>query len=343
MSHKVHSLGTDTGPGYQHVVNLAFSLVKLRHHTYLTQQQVAEIVTLWEQLPEGDKAPVHFPPRHQEWLVQGRFRRKHSQTNVTPGVESLWRCMVGQAAQMPNISRLVEAVCVELSRIHPEGTTISGMRVNRWAAVMRDYTYIRENILTNPVLMAQTRIQLFPLNQHTLAQWHYARIRELVRRALEMAVPQPTSSALASEPTPAACLQPTGSEQSAAQPPHFPDVGAPWMWHQPSLGTPPCHMKHPPPSHSPRRLTLPVLRFYHRRQDPQYPAPLPGSRRKSRRRTSWHDSKEFTPNKGKRLSHTFVSAVRGEFFSSTSAGKTIQEWLEEKRREKEKRAGRDGH
>ncbi|XP_039608871.1 uncharacterized protein LOC120528859 [Polypterus senegalus] len=133
-------------------------------------------------LPVGDKAPVCFPPHYQERLVKGRFRRKHLDTSVTP-------CMVGQgsqAAQMPNISRLVEAVCIQLSRIHPEGRTISGVRVNRWAAVMRHYICIQENILTNPVLMAQTRIQLFPLNQRTLAQWHYARTRELVRWALPL-------------------------------------------------------------------------------------------------------------------------------------------------------------
>ncbi|XP_028665325.2 uncharacterized protein LOC114657618 [Erpetoichthys calabaricus] len=189
--------------------------------------------------------------------------------------------MVGQgsqAAQMPNISRLVEAVGVQLSRIHPEGTTVSGVRVNRWAAVMRDYICIQENILTNPVLMAQTRIQLFPLNQRTLAQWHYARTRELVRRALEMAVPLPTSSALASEPTPAVRPRPTGPEQSAAQPLEFhnpPDLsGQATQRRRGPVDVAPAiigqtHMKHPSPSHSPRRLTLPLLRFHRRRQDPQ--------------------------------------------------------------------------
>ncbi|KAG2465930.1 TRI25 ligase, partial [Polypterus senegalus] len=37
------------------------------------------------------------------------------------------------------------------------------------------------------------------------------------------------------------------------------------------------------------------------------------------------------------------SQFGGEFFCSTSAGKTVQEWLEEKRREKQNRAGEDGH
>ncbi|XP_051784495.1 uncharacterized protein LOC127527998 [Erpetoichthys calabaricus] len=157
----------------------------------------------------------------------------------------------GQAAKMPNISCLVAAVCTELSRIHPERTTICSVRVNHWAAVMRDYICIQQNILTNPVLMAQTRIQLFPLNQRTLAQWHYVHTRELVRRVLEMAVPLPSNSALASEPAPAIRPRPTGPKQTTAQdfvyhdPPdlsgqakacYLGGVGLPWV--RPNPGDP---------------------------------------------------------------------------------------------------------
>ncbi|XP_039599300.1 uncharacterized protein LOC120522416 [Polypterus senegalus] len=317
-SHKLHSLGTDTDPGYQHVVNLALSLVKLRHHAYVTQQQVADIVTLWERLPEGDKAPVRFPPRYQERLVQGRFRRKHSQTIVTPGVESLRWCMGGQATQMPNISRLVEAVCVELSRIHPEGTTICGVRVNRWAAVMRDYICIRENILTNSVLLAQTRIQLFPLNQRTLAQWHYARTRELQRRDLELAVPLPTSSALATEPTPAARPRPTGPEQSAAQPLHFL-----------------THLTYPFRRRSDAGPSVPRTTAWRRKkkQEADELARQQGILPKQRKKIEEYICKSCGRQKTKEFGH---SQFGGEFFCSTSAGKTIEEWLEEKRREKQK-------
>ncbi|XP_039600773.1 uncharacterized protein LOC120523466 [Polypterus senegalus] len=203
--------------------------------------------------------------------------------------------MGGQATQMPNISRLVEAVCVELSRIHTEGTTICGVRVNRWAAVMRDYICIRENILTNSVLLAQTRIQLFPLNQRTLAQWHYARTRELQRRDLELAVPLPTSSALATEPTPAARPRPTGPEQSAAQPLHFPDppdlsVQATQRRRGP-VDVAPAIIVHPPVPHEapatqplspPADTASPPLPPP--QAGPSVPAPLPGGGRKSRRR-----------------------------------------------------------
>ncbi|XP_051784710.1 uncharacterized protein LOC127528315 [Erpetoichthys calabaricus] len=163
----------------------------------------------------------------------------------------------GQAGQMPNISRLVEAVCIELSRIHLEGTTICGVRVNRWAAVMRDYICIQENVLTNPVLVAQTRIQLFPLNQHTLAQWHYSRTKELVRRALEMTVPLPSSSALASEPTPAVRPRPPSSPlcnslssvtHLTEQPRGPMDVAPPIVGHPPVPHEAPATQPLPPPA-----------------------------------------------------------------------------------------------
>ena len=75
------------------------------------------------------------------------------------------------AAQSPKASRLVEAILLELCRKHHEGTTIAGVRVNRWGAVMQDYKLIRDNVLNSPVLMASAHIQLFEINQRTLMQW----------------------------------------------------------------------------------------------------------------------------------------------------------------------------
>ena len=75
------------------------------------------------------------------------------------------------AAQSPKASRLVEAIMLELCRTHHEGTTIGGVRVHRWGAVMRDYKLIRDNVLNSPTLMASAPIQLFDVNQRTLMQW----------------------------------------------------------------------------------------------------------------------------------------------------------------------------
>lgn len=83
-------IGPDGQPGYHHVVALAHALVELRHHAFVRQQQAREIVALWERLADPDKASVTFPPRHQDRLVQGRFRTSNRHAH-TPGKDSLKR------------------------------------------------------------------------------------------------------------------------------------------------------------------------------------------------------------------------------------------------------------
>ncbi|KAK1789991.1 hypothetical protein P4O66_002306 [Electrophorus voltai] len=51
---RLESLGPAAVLGYHHVVNLANSLVDLRHQAFVTQQRVDSIVALWEKLPESD-------------------------------------------------------------------------------------------------------------------------------------------------------------------------------------------------------------------------------------------------------------------------------------------------
>ena len=74
-------------------------------------------------------------------------------------------------AQRPDNSRLVEAMCIELSHIYPAGRSICGVRQNRWGLVKRDYCKVRDLVLANPTLMAQTNIQLYELNELTLRTW----------------------------------------------------------------------------------------------------------------------------------------------------------------------------
>ncbi|XP_035384060.1 uncharacterized protein LOC118241703 [Electrophorus electricus] len=52
LHHAAESLGPAAVLGYHHVVNLANSLVDLRHQAFVTQQRVDSIVALWEKLPE---------------------------------------------------------------------------------------------------------------------------------------------------------------------------------------------------------------------------------------------------------------------------------------------------
>ncbi|XP_078137859.1 uncharacterized protein LOC144543533 [Centroberyx gerrardi] len=84
--------------------------------------------------------------------------------------------------------------------MHHEGRTIAGVRINRWGAVMRDYSLIRDNILNCQALMTSTSIQLFDVNHRTLLQWHNERSKAMMRDTVSVAVPGPSAPQEAAEP-----------------------------------------------------------------------------------------------------------------------------------------------
>ncbi|XP_030196810.1 uncharacterized protein LOC115531596 [Gadus morhua] len=196
-------VGPDGQPGYHHAVALAHGLVELRHHAFVTARQTRGIIALWERLTERDKAPVTFTPRHQDRLAKGRFKTSNRHAHI-PGVDSVKRVVVGKgagAAQYPSLSRVVEAIMLELCRVHSgDAKTIAGARLNRWGAVMRDYKLIQDNVVNCPALMASTRIMLFDVNQRTLSMWQNNREKNKMRDTLSLAVPGPSAPQTAAEP-----------------------------------------------------------------------------------------------------------------------------------------------
>ncbi|XP_035260178.1 uncharacterized protein LOC118220428 [Anguilla anguilla] len=213
------STGPDGQLGYQHVTRLASALVDLRGLDWVSDAKVDKLVCLWSALPDADKSRLVCPSRHQERLVKGRFKATKSKTSVVAGKENLQHCLLGQAsgpAIWPSTSRLVEAICSQLCRLHPTGYTSRGVRRTRWAAVLTDYTHIRELVLDNPRLMARTALQLFELNQRTLSQWFSRRQKEWERTVLEQAVVAPSTPAVASQPLPRQLLR---GDEASGQPP----------------------------------------------------------------------------------------------------------------------------
>jgi len=147
--------------------------VGLREASYLTELQVTQVIQLWTALPEGDKERVNYQPRHQPRLTSGRFKAP-KRSGVTPGVESVKRCLIGHPggpAQWPSTSRLVEAMCIRLCTLHKTTTKKAGVSTPRWSKILSDYHHIRDLVLNSPRVLAETMIQLFELNQRTLIQW----------------------------------------------------------------------------------------------------------------------------------------------------------------------------
>ncbi|XP_071245917.1 uncharacterized protein [Salvelinus alpinus] len=178
-------IGPDGVSGYQHVVLLAKSLLRLLEGPWISNRQIEEIMALWGNLPERDKAAVSYPERFRDRVLQGSFN--NSKSSTVTGEESMKRSLPGQGsgpAQWPNTSRTVEAIFVELCHKHPAGKTVLGNRVNRWAAILGDYRRIRTMVLGSPNLNTHTRLQLFQVNKLTLTQWYNKWISSMERVAL---------------------------------------------------------------------------------------------------------------------------------------------------------------
>lgn len=75
------------------------------------------------------------------------------------------------ASHSPKVSRLVEAIFLELCRLNYEGRTLAGVRINRWGVIMREYTVIRDIVVSCPTIMTNTSIHLFLVNRRTLLDW----------------------------------------------------------------------------------------------------------------------------------------------------------------------------
>ncbi|XP_073802863.1 uncharacterized protein [Danio rerio] len=173
-------IGPDGIAGWDKVQDLAAYLVGLREAPYLTDLQVTEAIQLWTALLDVDKQRINYQPRHQPQLTHGRFKAPN-RSGVTPGVESVKRCLIGHPegpAQWPSTSRLVEAICTKLCAVHKSTSKKAGVRTHRWSKILTDYHHIRDLVLGSRRLMDETVIQLFELNQKTLIQWFQRRQKD---------------------------------------------------------------------------------------------------------------------------------------------------------------------
>ncbi|XP_057213117.1 uncharacterized protein LOC130568344 [Triplophysa rosa] len=366
---QMESLGPDGKPGYDHVVRLANSLVDLRNKGFITQQKVDEIVTLWDKLSEDDKGALIYPARHRERLVKGRFKVSHSKTNVTPGADSLKRCFLecSGPAQWPNASHLVEAVCLALCRIYPAGQTVAGVRVSRRAAILRDYRIIRDVVLDSPRLMAETKLQLFELNQQTLSQWrHNAQTKKQESEVLQQGIQTFASPLVASEPLPPVLFkhvepvrhghpayefnipadasgqavqrvrgQPSSVGAAAVAMPAAAQVQGQPPPVQVGFAVPdPAHLRQATdtaaiavPAATPPGPKVQITTAWRRRKTAEAAA-AQGATKKKRQQTEYVCQK-CGQSKTKEFGH---SQFRGVHFCAKASGKTVEQWTEEMRR-----------
>ena len=77
----------------------------------------------------------------------------------------------GGPAQWPDCNRYVEAIISKLCEKHPVRVRSKGSSVQRWSLVIKSYNQIKDKVINNVRVMAQTKLQLVEINQTTLIQW----------------------------------------------------------------------------------------------------------------------------------------------------------------------------
>ncbi|XP_026116625.1 uncharacterized protein LOC113095216 [Carassius auratus] len=209
-------------PGMDRVDALAECLVELRTQTSLTltNQQVATIVGLWQNLDKFDKDRVVYAARHQDRLLTGRFRSPKKKAVFTPGVDSTKRCVLGSSgspAQWPNCCRLVEMIFIRLCNIHRSPKKQRTECLSRWDLILRDYRKIRQLILSNGTVMSDTTLQLVEVNQRTLTTWHNNRLKGQEVSLLLQGLDLPEARPVALDVLPPARVQPVVPPQYSHQ------------------------------------------------------------------------------------------------------------------------------
>ncbi|KAF1374347.1 hypothetical protein PFLUV_G00228130 [Perca fluviatilis] len=195
-------------PGMDRVDSLAEYLVELRNKPslVLTNQQVSDIVILWQNLLDFDKQRIVFSARHQTRLVTGRFRTQKNRQEFTPGVESVKRhalTTTAPLAQCPNCCRLVESIFIRLCAIHR-----SPKKRSRWDLILEDYRRIRQRILANGDVMQQTTMQLVDVSHTTLVKWHNKRVKRQDIAVVKQGLDLPSRLSVAADPLLSANMRP---------------------------------------------------------------------------------------------------------------------------------------
>nr|XP_054591764.1 uncharacterized protein LOC129156180 [Nothobranchius furzeri] len=161
--------GPDGQTGYQHVLKLAQALVELRSLQGLSDSRVDRLIVLWQRLPDRDKRRIVYPSRCRERL---------------------------------DASRVVEAMCSQLCRLHPAASRVDGVSRSRWFLIRDDYMAVRQVVLYCPRLMAQTQLHLYELNQKTISQWFSHRQKGWEKGVLEQGTGTVSAPTFSHQPIP---------------------------------------------------------------------------------------------------------------------------------------------
>ncbi|XP_064172221.1 uncharacterized protein LOC135243990 [Anguilla rostrata] len=198
----------------------------------------------------------------------------------------------------------------------------AGGQTGRVAAVLADYIHIRELVLDNPRLMAQTALQLFELNQRTLSQWFSRRQKEWERTVLEQLL---RGDEVSGHP-PFIFVTPQDRSRQATQ--HRRIAHAPIL---PSSGVP-AQLDTAAPTAAPPPVSRTTA--WRRRKEAER-AGAGGAIPSKRRNPVEYICARCKQPKRRQFGHSPFGKVS---FCATAAGKSVEEWLAEMKDVRERSA-----
>nr|KAG5691802.1 hypothetical protein BaRGS_003198 [Batillaria attramentaria] len=154
--------------------------------TCLTTIDVNTLVWLWDRLSDYDKKPTTFPSRFKKSTPEhGTFRKRKATQTAIPGAEITARCFAGGkgCASTPDCNRYTEALIRKLFAFNP-----STGRKARVDYVCNDYARVKNVVMKNARVLAETNIQLPQLNRHTISTWFNKEGKEEERTVLEQGI-----------------------------------------------------------------------------------------------------------------------------------------------------------
>ena len=134
-----NAVGPDIIGRYGRVVALAEHLVTLKDlQGALTNQQVAVIIKLWQELSEYNRRPATFPRRHKDHLLQGCFKSPKG-TSTVHGTDSVKKSFLGSnaaPASKPTLNRYMEALVSKLCELYPSPVKKGSTTILRFTRVI---------------------------------------------------------------------------------------------------------------------------------------------------------------------------------------------------------------
>ena len=169
--------GTDSRgiPGWKQVDDLATALLD-GDGISIADKDAKEIVTLYNKLHAYDKKtmvykPVRTKPSHARYA---RSKRSSGFSNK----EAMKRCFTtgGSPSLCPSKNRVVEAIFLKLCTQHLGSSNVTapgGARKyqSRWKKIMRDYQAVRCRVNNSNILLDQTNITVYNVNEARLIKW----------------------------------------------------------------------------------------------------------------------------------------------------------------------------